>query len=712
MSHAIPRWCAALRPSLALACLGCAGVLNAQTIWTGSEDNSWANPANWTAGVPSSLSVSPAKVRFSSNDLNADSLTLDGTYYINQLTIDKADYGTTEKALMNAGTAGSKLIFVADGATMPTLNIAMLTDAEPTSPTDNTPRSFLFGADIELASDLTLTRTGGTGSITSPYANRLRRLLFTGVISGSGKLTISSNSTSNAGHIAFQSHNTFTGDIEMRSGYLLQKYADSLGPGDKTITFGAAGSITWDLTSTSIVQGDRIGYDLVLPTSTSYNLLINAGTAQRQLVFTGDMSGAANHTASQRALWLIGQRNQQLVFDGESMTFGGLVYARLDTEIVVSKGNESGVAWENVKKVSLNQEVTGTTTALNNNSAFLLRGDLTFKGPIEIADGESTAATPARDIVSIGQINHNGTSYDAVFESNITTLENDYRALNLVSETGGSATFTGDILVAGDQGWLVNQIINSATSGGSLNFYEATPTGTVIIGAGGRVAQAATGTVSAGVAEIQRGTLLVNTDEFFSSTDVKSGARLGGSGLITGSVTVRNGGLLEPGTGSTAPSFSSQIGTLSVTGNVTLESGASLILQVAGPTFNLGTTPVEDMLTVFASQLETVGDHDHLDLSGTLTVSAPGTIQYSPVGDYIISYGDAFHLLDFASLSIGSLTTDQIFSLPDVSLLNPAWSWNYDYFADYGLVVVVPEPSRCLLLALGLVGGMRVRRRG
>lgn len=687
------------------------GSAQAQTVWTGAVDNSWSNPANWTLGVPGSDPLLPGQVTFGSNDLNGDVLTLDGIYYLNQLTLEKANYGVTEKALMNTGTAGSKIIFKADGAVLPTLNIAMLLDSEPTSPNDNTPRSFAIGADIELADDLTFTRTGGIGSVTSPYASRFRRIFFNGVISGSGKLTINSNTTSNGGHILFRNHNTFTGDIDMQTGYLMQTYADGLGAADKTITFGSAGNVTWDLTSTSIVQGDTIGHHLVLPSTTSRYLLINAGSAQRQLVFTGDISGSSAHSASQRSLWLIGQRNQQLVFAGDSMTFGGLVYTRYDTEIVVAGGNAAGVAWENVKQVSLNLEVTATTAALSNNSAFLLRGDLSFNAPIDIADGESTAATPARDIVSIGQVNHSGTGFDAAFNGRINTLENDYRALNLVSESGGSATFNGDVLVAGSQGWFVNRVINSATSGGAASYYEALPTGTVIIGTDGRVAQAATGTASAGVAEVLGGTLVVNTNEFFSDVDVLNGARLGGAGLVTGGITVRSGGLLEPGSGLTSPAFSSSTGTLRVAGDVTLEAGAILRLQVAGATFNIGSTPLEDVASVFASQLENVGEHDLLNVTGALSVAAEGTLQFSPVDDFVPSYGDAFHLLDFASLSTNSLTTAQIFDLPDLSLINPNWSWNDDLFASHGIIMVVPEPTRLVLLGAGLVGGLTGRRR-
>ncbi|MCW0218323.1 MAG: PEP-CTERM sorting domain-containing protein, partial [Prosthecobacter sp.] len=711
-------WRAVWRALFAAVCLSLTLPLSAQTIWSGAADNSWSNPANWSLGVPSSTLATPSNITFSTNDANGDVLTLDGTYYVNQFTIEKLNYGVTEKSLMNTGTEGSKLVFVANGAILPTLNLTMLLDSEPTSPTDNTPRSLLFGANIEIADDLTLTRTGGIGSVSSPYNSRFRRIFFDGVISGDGKLTINSNSTSNAGHIAFRNHNTFTGDIDMQNGYLLQTYADSLGAADKLITFGATGNVTWDMTSTSIVQGDSIGQDIALPSVTSRYVLFNAGNAQRQLIFSGDITGSASHTATQRSVHLIGQRNEQLIFTGETMTFGGQVYARYDTEFVVAAGNASGVAWENVKSVYLNQEVATTTAALSNNSAFLLRGDLTFNGPIEIADGESTAGTPARDIISIGQVNDQGTStsFDATFTGKINNAENDYRSLNLVAESGGSATFTGDVLVAGGQGLFVNRIINSATSGGSLHFYEATPTGTVIIGSAGRIGQASTGTATAGTAEIQRGTLLVNTTSFYAPVEVQSGARLGGTGTITGLVSVLTGGKLEPGSGTTSPSFTSEIGTLKVTGDVTLNSGASLILQVAGPTFNIGSTAIVDVPTVFAANLDDVGNHDHLSLTGSLSVTSPGTIQYSPVGDYIISAGDAFHLLDFASLSLGTLTTDQVFSLPDVSLLNPDWSWNYSLFADYGLLVIttsiVPEPSRAMLLCLGLiwVGGARRRR--
>ncbi len=60
---------------------------------------------------------------------------------------------------------------------------------------------------------------------------------------------------------------------------------------------------------------------------------------------------------------------------------------------------------------------------------------------------------------------------------------------------------------------------------------------------------------------------------------------------------------------------------------------------------------------------------------------------------------------------MGSLTTEQIFSLPDVSQLNAAWSWNYDLFSSHGLVIVVPEPSRTMLAGLGVLCMLGRRRR-
>lgn len=680
----------------------------AQSVWTGATDNSWSTAGNWTVGLPSTLSGSPSNVTFSTNDVNGDTLTLDSTFYLNRLVVEKLNFGVAEKTLASTGVAGSKLVFQKLGDVLPTLHITMLNNDDV--PTGNQTRDLAFKTDIEIADDLTLTRLGGSGSVTT-NAQRLFRILFTGVVSGDGKLTINSNSTSNASRIWFDNHNTFTGDIAMQTGYLFQNYADGLGAADKTITFGTAGNVTWDLTSTNInaTNGATIPYNIVLPSVTSRDVLINGGGVARQLLFTGDITGSASHTATNRSLWLIAQSNQQYVFTGENMTFGGRVYARYGSEFVVAAANAEGEAWENVKSVLLAQEISSSISTVNNNSSFVLRGSFNFDAPVEVtkrADGST-----GQDKVSIGQVNHQGTAFNAVFNGQVNVLESDYRSLNLMSEAGGSATFTGAVAVAGSQGLLVNDIVNSSTSGGTLNYYEAAPLGTVVFSSTSRLAGTTTGTSSAGTAQVSRGTLLVNTPNFYAGVNVLNGARLGGAGRITGDVVINNGGVLLPGGGSTSPAFASSTGSLGITGNLSLTGAGSLVLQVGGASFNVGTTAIADIATVFASSLETVGNHDYLEVTGSLTANTPGSIQFSPIGDFQPSWGDAFHLLDFGSLLTGAYTTREVLNLPDLSLLNPAWDWNTDLFVSHGLLIVVPEPSRVGFILVAMLGCLVRRRR-
>lgn len=675
-----------------LVLLLAAPLLHAQSVWQGTVDNSWATAGNWSGGAPSTISGSPSSITMGSADLNGDSLTLDGTYYVNSMVVAAADYLAATKQLAANGTAGSKLVFQAtSGGVNPVLTLNMLA----TSPVIDH-RSLTLGADMVLEDNLTLTRVGG-GSTTT-----FRRVLLDGVISGDGDLIITSNSTSSGGRILFNRHNTFTGDVYIRNGYVAQAYADSLGAANKTLYFTDAGAVTWDLTASTINAangGTTIGYNIALSTLTgARTLLLHGGTDTRQLRFTGNLTGGST-VPSVVSLWLIAQNNQQMIFEGANMTFGGKVTARYGSEVVLAAANASGVAWENVSEISWSETVLAGT----HQSGFLLRGDFTFNGVVSVTNTTSAIT----DILSIGQINHNGESFDATFNGDISILESDYRAVNLLAEAGGSATFKGDIIVAAEQGMNVNNLVNAATSGGTLKYYEAAPTGTVVIGSTARVASTLNGTGTIGVADVQRGTLLVNTSHFYGNVDVQAGAKAGGTGTITGEVFLYGGapgGTLAPGAGGTAP-----IGSLTVAGNVYVSSGAAVVFEVNGATFNVGGTAIADIPSLFASQLDDVGNHDYLEITGTLNLSAAGSLQFQALNGYTPTWGDAFHLLDFAFLNSGILTNEQMWSLPD--LANPDWEWNYDLFFQHGILVVTPEPTRALLLVMALTSALLRRRR-
>ena len=65
---------------LIIATLSLLTPVDAQTTWTGSIDNTWSNPGNWSAGLPSTIDGSPSSIVFAPTTPNANPLTIDATY--------------------------------------------------------------------------------------------------------------------------------------------------------------------------------------------------------------------------------------------------------------------------------------------------------------------------------------------------------------------------------------------------------------------------------------------------------------------------------------------------------------------------------------------------------------------------------------------------------------------------------------------------------
>lgn len=271
-------------------------------------------------------------------------------------------------------------------------------------------------------------------------------------------------------------------------------------------------------------------------------------------------------------------------------------------------------------------------------------------------------------------------------------------------------------------------------------------------------------TTYTGKTTVSEGTLAVAEDADISATswiEVASGASFDFSvsnagdftfdGPVSGSGTVITGtGSLIIGTnggaGTLSPGMSSDpsaigtagdgIGALTVNGNLELVGGSPatrLTLQMGatngadyndasnfGAHLNAGdfSSYLSSQGTFFDSQ--TGGNHDRLIVTGELTLQSGGLISFSNNSgtDYQPEFGDVFNLLDWTTLTAngysvggqyrnGGLLGD--LDLPDLSL--SGLLYNTDLFASYGIVVIVPEPSRALLLLLGFSGLVLRRRR-
>lgn len=369
-------------------------------------------------------------------------------------------------------------------------------------------------------------------------------------------------------------------------------------------------------------------------------------------------------------------------------------------------------------------------------------GGLSLATDIDINDTNGTGATVIGGTFTTGT-----TAFQGAITLQHSTLPgvDNIRELTLTSASNDAG---GGVVIAG--------AITAAQPGDELSISKQGP-GTVTI------TNAAT--TYTGKTTVAAGTLAMAGDADLSATswiEVANGAAFDFSasnagdfifdGPISGSGTVVTGagslivgtdggsGVLRPGM-SSAPSVigtaGDGIGILTVSGNLELagdSSGAArLTLQMgasngadyndaAGFSAHLTAGDFSSYLNSQASffDSQTGGSHDRLVVTGSLTLNSGGIISFTNAGGtaYQPEFGDVFNLLDWAAVSSngynvggtyrsGGLAGD--LELPDISL----WGlqYNTELFSNYGIVVIVPEPSRALFCLLGLAALACRRRR-
>lgn len=309
-------------------------------------------------------------------------------------------------------------------------------------------------------------------------------------------------------------------------------------------------------------------------------------------------------------------------------------------------------------------------------------------------------------------------------------------------EAGQNATFEADAEIDGTGsytkaggGQLIYKGVN--TQSGNVRISA----GSIALVAGGSMDDAAWVNVESGAAfDIsQRTGAAYTTDAVISGNGT-----IGGTGATltigTNVGAVNSVGVLKPGGSSVlnsaanAATVGNQTGTLSVQGNLILAAAGGVRvdraeLQIgttnrnASSTFATyggnATTWVDNIVTDFAAFMTGSGTgHDRLDIAGTLTLNNTGGIGVTLNGGYTGVFGDVFNLADWTGLTNNGFTTGDRIRLGgeagvDLALptLAAGLAWDTSLFQSYGVIVVVPEPTRGLLLLLASLAFIACRRR-
>lgn len=482
-------------------------------------------------------------------------------------------------------------------------------------------------------------------------------------------LTGSFTLNSNRGIALGPETGTGGGSISVNSGFTLTYegiLADNSGGSGTLIKTGPGtlrlqNAVNTYTGGTQILEGDiSVGVDSRLgavPASpTPGSILLNGGG----LTVTADMTLNANRGIALGPITGSGSGTIQ-VTGTNTLTYAGVI------------ADNPGGSGRLIK--------TGSGTLRLQNSTNAFTGGLTANGGlVSFSIEDRIGAAPATPTPGSIVLNDGGLRLTI---NNVTINSNRGIALGADGGIG-----TGILDVDTSRTLTYNGVIaDNGTGSGTL---EKTSAGTLVLGGAN--------TYSGGTAVTAGSLIVTNTSGSATGSGAVStsaGTTIGGTGSLA--PTGANGVVVS---GSVAPGTSGSAGTLTfkpVDGDVTFQSGSNVAFELYGN-----------------------GSNDRIDFqasgSGKMDFSAmtAGSLMVTFAGGYTPALNDIFDLLDWAALSgsgINGLSESQL-NLSTAGF-DPSWTWDTTQFVASGLirVVLVPEPTRFVLLLVSLgMGGLRRRR--
>jgi len=257
---------------------------------------------------------------------------------------------------------------------------------------------------------------------------------------------------------------------------------------------------------------------------------------------------------------------------------------------------------------------------------------------------------------------------------------------------------------------------------GTLTLTAAnTFTGKTTVAAGNLALSGAGAVASSPWIEVKSGATL-NVTAVTGGTQTLTNQVLSGTGSVTGTVVIGAGSILKPGD-STDGSLSAVanagdgIGTMTFT-NLTLATGANassprVLLTLGGTGSHAADPTVGAQVSAFKDSASG-GLYDSIKVTGALGLNAGSTIQVELAAGYNPGWGDVFNIVDWATLNLNADGTSGAFTVADLVVptnLGNGWFFATDQFLSNGIIYVVPEPSRMMLLATGILILARRRKR-
>jgi fibronectin-binding autotransporter adhesin len=488
------------------------------------------------------------------------------------------------------------------------------------------------GGTTVSAGTLQVGNGGTTGSIAGNVLNngalafnRSDDISFTGVVSGTGRVT-----QSGAGTLTLSGINTYGGGTTVSAGTLQLGNGGTTGSivgnvlNNGTLAFNRSDNTSF----TGVVSGTgrvaKFGAGtLTLSSANTYagGTSINAGTVNAAV--SGALGTGAVAVSSGATLNFNGTadaRNLQITLAapvGPSIDIGNVAFNNNS-----SAGNATFVA-NSYSSVTFNHDSTAGNAVFENRG-----GDTRFVFSATAGNARITnfagGATYFWDTSSAGQAtitNETGGQIDFNYSATAdqaTIVNKAGGKVHISSLSAAAGTAIGSLEGAGDV-----LLGTKALTTGGLN--TSTEVSGVISGVGGSLVKVGSGTLRlsgvntyTGGTQVNAGTLSVNNTTGSATgtgnVQVASGATLAGSGIVTGAVTIADGGSLAPG---------NSPGTLT-TGDLTLNSGSFLVYELGAT----GESLLSDLVKV----------NGNLVLDGTLNVTPSTGGSFGPGLYRLIKY--------------------------------------------------------------------------